>query len=103
MISCIIPHAGEEIWKMLGNIDTIAYENWPIHDEEKCKDSEVTIAVQVNGKMRGTVEMDADLENDAVVAAVLANEKIAAFLEKQEGEIRKTIVVKNKLVNIIVK
>jgi leucyl-tRNA synthetase len=47
--------------------------------------------------------MDADLENDAVVAAVLANEKIAAFLEKQEGEIRKTIVVKNKLVNIIVK
>ena len=65
--------------------------------------SQVTIAVQVNGKMRGTVEMEADLENDAVVAAVLANEKIAAYLEKQEGEIRKTIVVKNKLVNIIVK
>ena len=76
---------------------------WPVYDEEKCKDTEVTIAVQVNGKMRGTVMMDADLENDEVIANVLANEKIAAFLQKQGGEIRKTIVVKNKLVNLIVK
>ena len=53
--------------------------------------------------MRGTVMMEADLDNDAVVANVLANEKIAAFLEKNGGEIRKTIVVKNKLVNLIVK
>ena len=49
------------------------------------------------------VAMDADLDNDTVVANVLANEKIAAFLAKQEGQIRKTIVVKNKLVNLIVK
>ena len=63
----------------------------------------MTIAVQVNGKMRGTVQMEADLDNDAVIANVLANEKIAAFLKKNGGEIRKTIVVKNKLVNLIVK
>ena len=49
------------------------------------------------------VVMDADLDNDTVVQNVLANEKIAAFLAKQTGEIRKTIVVKNKLVNLIVK
>ena len=103
MISCIIPHVGEEIWQVLGHDNTIAYEPWPTYSEEKCKDAEVTIAVQVNGKMRGTVMMDADLDNDAVVANVLANEKIAAFLAKQEGQIRKTIVVKNKLVNLIVK
>ena len=103
MISCIIPHAGEEIWKMLGNIDTIAYENWPTYDEAKCKDTEVTIAVQVNGKMRGTVIMDADLDDETVIANVKANEKIANFLAKQPGEVRKTIVVKNKLVNLIVK
>ena len=103
MISCIIPHVGEEIWQVLGHDNTIAYESWPTYSEEKCKDAEVTIAVQVNGKMRGTVVMDADLDNDAVVANVLANEKIAAFLAKQEGQIRKTIVVKNKLVNLIVK
>jgi leucyl-tRNA synthetase len=59
--------------------------------------------VQVNGKMRGTVLMAADLDNDTVVQNVLANEKIAAFLEKQGGNIVKTIVVKNKLVNLIVK
>ena len=103
MISCIIPHVGEEIWQILGHDNTIAYEPWPTYCEEKCKDAEVTIAVQVNGKIRGTVVMDADLENDAVVANVLADEKIAKFLEKQGGEIRKTIVVKNKLVNLIVK
>ena len=103
MISCIIPHVGEEIWQVLGHDNTIAYEPWPTYSEEKCKDAEVTIAVQVNGKMRGTVVMDADLDNDAVIANVLANEKIAAFLQKNGGEIRKTIVVKNKLVNLIVK
>ena len=61
------------------------------------------MAVQVNGKMRGTVEMDADLDNEQVIANVLADEKIARFLEKQGGSIVKTIVVKNKLTNLIVK
>ena len=103
MISCIIPHVGAEMWQILGHDNTIAYESWPTYCEDKCKDAEVTIAVQVNGKMRGTVVMDADLDNDSVVKNVLANEKIAAFLAKQEGQIRKTIVVKNKLVNLIVK
>ena len=103
MISCIIPHVGEELWQLMGHDKTIAYESWPTYSEDKCKDSEVTFAVQVNGKMRGTVVMEADLDNDAVVKNVLANENIAAFLAKQPGEIRKTIVVKNKLVNLIVK
>jgi len=103
MISCIIPHVGEELWQLLGHDTTIAFESWPTYDEEKCKDNEVTIAVQVNGKMRGTVLMAADLDNDTVVQNVLANEKIAAFLQKNGGNIVKTIVVKNKLVNLIVK
>ena len=103
MFSCIVPHVGEELWQLLGHDNTIAYESWPTYSEEKCKDSEVTIAVQVNGKMRGTVMMEADLDDETVIANVKANEKIAAFLAKQEGQIRKTIVVKNKLVNLIVK
>ena len=103
MISCIIPHVGEEIWQLMGHDNTIAYESWPAYDENKCKDSEINIAVQINGKMRGTVLMEADLDNDTVVANVLANDKIAAFLQKQGGSIVKTIVVKNKLVNLIVK
>ena len=103
MISCIIPHVGEEMWQILGHDTTIAFESWPTYDEAKCKDNEVNIAVQVNGKMRGTVLMAADLDNDTVVANVVADEKIARFLEKQGGSIIKTIVVKNKLVNLIVK
>ena len=87
----------------MGHDDTIAYEPWPTYDEAKCKDTEINIAVQVNGKMRGTVLMEADLDNDTVVQNVLANEKISAFLAKQGGSIVKTIVVKNKLVNLIVK
>ena len=103
MISCIIPHVGEEIWQLMGHGDTIAFESWPVYDEAKCKEQEVTMAVQVNGKMRGTVLMDADLDNDTVVAKALADEKIAKFLEKIGGSLVKTIVVKNKLVNLIVK
>ena len=87
----------------MGHEDTIAFESWPTFDEAKCKDQEVTMAVQVNGKMRGTVLMDADLDNDTVVNKVLADEKIAKFLEKIGGSVVKTIVVKNKLVNLIVK
>ena len=63
----------------------------------------MTVAVQVNGKMRGTVVMDADLSNEEVVQKATSDEKISAFLEKQGGSIVKTIVVKNKLVNLIVK
>ena len=103
MISCIIPHVGEELWQLLGHDHTIAFESWPTYDEAKCKDHEVTIAVQINGKMRGTVLMDADLDNDTVVKNALADEKIARFLEKQGGSVVKTIMVKNKLVNLIVK
>jgi leucyl-tRNA synthetase len=103
MISCIVPHIGEEIWQVMGHDTTIAYESWPTYDEAKCKDSEVTFAVQVNGKMRGTVVMEADLDNDTVVTNVLADQKIKTFLEKNGGNIVKTIVVKNKLVNLIVK
>ncbi len=103
MLSCITPHVGEEIWQLQGHDNTIAFEPWPTYDEAKCKDSQVTVAVQVNGKMRGTVEMAADLDDDTVVANVLADEKIARFLEKQDGQIVKTIVIKNKLVNLIVR
>ena len=103
MLSCITPHVGEEIWQLLGHDDTIAYESWPTYSEEKCKDAEVTVAVQINGKMRGTVVMDADLPDEDVVKNAMADERIARFLEKQEGSLRKTIVVKNKLVNLIIK
>ena len=101
MLSCITPHVGEEIWQLLGHDDTIAYESWPTYSEEKCKDAEVNIAVQVNGKLRGTIVMPTDSEEAAVVAAAMENERVKKAVEGMN--VVKTILVKNKLVNLIVK
>ena len=103
LLSPFAPHICDELWEQKGFEGICSVSAWPTYSEEKCKDSEVTMAVQVNGKMRGTVMMDADLDNDTVIKKVLADEKIARFLEKNGGNIVKTIVVKNKLVNLIVK
>ena len=103
LLSPFAPHICDEIWENKGFEGICSVAPWPVYSEDKCKDSELNIAVQVNGKMRGTVLMDADLENDQVVANALADEKIAKFLAKQGGNVVKTIVVKNKLVNLIVK
>ena len=103
LLSPFAPHICDELWEQKGFEGICSVSAWPVYSEDKCKDAQVTMAVQVNGKMRGTVVMDADLDNDTVVQNVLADEKIARFLEKNGGSIIKTIVVKNKLVNLIVK
>ena len=103
LLSPFAPHICDELWEQKGFEGICSISQWPQYSEEKCKDSEINIAVQVNGKMRGTVLMAADLSNEEVVANAVADEKIAKFLAKQGGSIIKTIVVKNKLVNLIVK
>ena len=103
LLSPFAPHICDELWEQKGFEGICSVSPWPKYSEEKCKDNEITMAVQVNGKLRGTVLMDADLDNDTVVANALADEKIARFLEKNGGKVVKTIVVPNKLVNLIVK
>ncbi len=103
LLSPFAPHICDEIWESKGFEGICSVSAWPQYSEEKCKDSEINFAVQINGKMRGTVLMAADLSDDEVIANVTADEKIAKFLAKQGGSIVKTIVVKNKLVNLIVK
>ena len=103
LLSPFAPHICDEIWQMHGFEGICSVSGWPTYDEAKCKDSEIDMAVQVNGKLRGTIHVAADLDNESVVAAATADEKIARFIEKLDGKIIKTIVVKNKLVNLIVK
>ncbi len=103
LLSPFAPHICDEIWQQHGFEGICSVSPWPVYDEAKCKDSEVEMAVQVNGKLRGTIHVSADLDNESVLAAATTDEKIARFLEKQGGSIIKTIVVKNKLVNLIVK
>ncbi len=103
LLSPFAPHICDEIWEMKGFEGICSVSAWPTYSEEKCKDAQITMAVQVNGKLRGTILVDADAADEAVIEAAKADEKVARFLEKQGGSIVKTIVVKNKLVNLIVK
>ena len=103
LLSPFAPHICDEIWQLHGFEGICSVSAWPEYDESKCRDSEIDMAVQVNGKLRGTIHVAADLDNDTVIEFAKADEKIARFLEKQGGSIVKTIVVKNKLVNLIVK
>ena len=75
--------------------------DWPVYDESRMIESEKEIAVQVNGKLRSTVVIPIDADDETVLAIVYANEKIAKL--KEGMEVVKTIIVKNKLVNLILK
>ena len=101
MISCITPHMGEELWEIYGHNNTIAYEAWPTYDESKLVDTEVNMAVSVNGKLRNTIKVAVDSTEDIVKEMAMKDEKVAKHLEGKE--IVKVIVVPNKIVNIVVK
>ena len=103
LLSPFAPHICDEIWENHGFAGICSVSPWPVYDEAMCRDAEIDMAVQVNGKLRGTIHVEADSPDDAVIAAAQADEKVSRFLEKQGGRIVKTIVVKNKLVNLIVK
>ena len=101
MMSCVTPHMGEEIWEMYGHDNTIAYETWPVCDESKLVDDEVNMAVSVNGKLRNTIKVAVDSDQEVVKEIAMSDEKVARHLEGKE--IVKVIVVPNKIVNIVVK
>ena len=103
LLSPFAPHICDEIWENHSFEGICSVSPWPSYDEAMCRDAEIDMAVQVNGKLRGAIHVEADSPDDAVIAAAQADEKVARFLEKQGGRIVKTIVVKNKLVNLIVK
>ena len=101
MLSCITPHVGEEIWQILGHGNTIAYEPWPVFDEDKCKDDVIETAVQINGKVRSVVSIPAGAQKDEILSIVKADGKISAALEGKT--IVKEIVIPGKIINIVVK
>ena len=105
MLSPFAPHMVEEMWELTGyaaETGKMAMQmDWPAYDEAKTVDASVEMAVQVNGKLKGTVHMPTDSEQEAVVAAALEVEKVKKATEGMQ--VVKTILVKNKLVNLIVK
>ncbi len=101
LMSPFAPHICEELWEMTGGKGFCCQQPWPSFDEAKMVDAEKTIAIQVGGKLRSTVVVPADSADDFVVNAALNDPKIARMMEGME--LVKTIVVKNKLVNLILK
>lgn len=99
MISCIAPHLGEEIWQILGNKETIAYQKWPSYDSAKLVKSNVMVAIQINGKLRATIEVPLDMDDEELKKIALDNENVKRHCE--DKEIKKIIIVKNKIVNIV--
>ena len=105
MLSPFAPHMVEEMWELLGyaaKYGKMAMQmDWPQYDESKTIDAEVEIAVQVGGKLKATVVVPMDADNDTVLSIACANEKVAKLMEGKT--LVKSIVVKNKLVNLILK
>ena len=101
LLSPFAPHICDEIWEQKGFEGICSVSEWPKYSDEKCRDEEITIAVQVNGKVRSTITIAADSADDDVIAAACADEKIKRQMEGMQ--IVKTIVVKNKIVNLILK
>ena len=102
MFDCICPFVGEEIWhNYLGHSEMITYAQWPTYDESKTVLSTIKIGVQVNGKLRDTIEIEKDSEDDVVKAKALASENVKRNIEGKS--IIKIIVVKNKIVSIVIK
>jgi leucyl-tRNA synthetase len=100
LLSPMVPHFCAEMWAACGNPGAIEQEPWPSFDEEAAKEDLLTIVVQINGKVRSRLQVPADSEDDALIEQALADEAIGKFIGIKP--IRKTIVVKNKLVNIVI-
>ena len=101
LLNPFAPHITEELWQQLGENGLLSVAPWPQYDESKTVESTVEMAVQVNGKLKGTIKLAADADKQAAIDAALAEEKVQHAIEGKQ--IVKQIVVPGKIVNIVVK
>lgn len=100
MFACFAPHMGEEIWsRVFGGTGTITYEPWPTYDESKLVEDVIEVIVQVNGKLRGKFTTAAGSDEESLKKQAMAISAVAAQIEGKT--VRKIIVVKGKVVNIV--
>ena len=102
LLNPISPHISEELYHEVLNMDDeLSYSSWPTYDEDKTKSDEVTIGVQVNGKLRGEITISVDEDENSIKEKALSNENVLKFIDGKD--IVKVIVIKGKIVNIVVK
>jgi leucyl-tRNA synthetase len=100
LLAPFAPHMSEELWHQMGIKGSIHTSEWPVYADEYLVQDEITIVVQVNGKVRANITMPADASEEAIVQAAKADSKVGEYLNKKE--VRKTIYVPQKLVNFVV-
>lgn len=99
LLSPICPHVCEEMYQILGHNESIAYASWPTYNEELCVDDLITIGVQINGKLRATIQVSKDTSSDELSTIALNHPDINRHL--QGKSIKKVIAIVNKIVNIV--
>ena len=100
LVNPMMPHITEELWQQLGHPTMLADMDWPVADPELLVEDTVTLPVQVNGKLRATLDVPKDATKEALEAAALANENIQRAIDGKT--IRKVIVVPGRVVNLVV-
>ncbi|MCX6765532.1 MAG: class I tRNA ligase family protein [Candidatus Moranbacteria bacterium] len=100
LLSPFAPHIAEELWEKLGHKESIFRQSWPKHNPQLIKDEEIDLVIQVNGKVRDTVKVSADISEDEAKKLAFENQKAKTFTK--EKVIKKVIFVKGKLINIVV-
>ncbi|WP_372680465.1 leucine--tRNA ligase [Desulfosarcina sp.] len=100
LLSPIVPHFCDELWEALGHADSILLCRWPHFDEAATIKNEVEMVVQVNGKLRSRFSADLDTDENTLKQRALADERIVRFVDGKP--IKKVIIIKNKLVNIVI-
>ena len=96
----LAPHISEEMWEHLGHEVMLASSSWPQADKAMLTDDSVEIGVQINGKLRDTVSLPVDADEDQARAAALASPGVIRYLEGREP--KKVIVVRNRIINVVV-
>jgi len=100
LLAPFVPHFAEELWSEIGHEGTLEAAGWPGYDAEAAVDEEVTVVIQVNGKLRSKLMVAPDIQEEAAKSAALADEKVQPFLEGKS--VKKVVYVPGKLVNIVV-
>ena len=101
LLAPVAPHMMEEIWQVLGHDESITYAKWPTYDPAKLVESTVEIMVQVNGKLRGKFKAAKDSDKDTLEKEALSLDHVQKFLDGKD--VKKVIVIPNKIVNIVAK
>ena len=100
LLAPITPHLAEEMWLKTGHEESVHVQKWPEVDESALQVDEVEMVVQVNGKLKARIVVASDIDKDSAVEVAMKEEKVKSVIG--EKQVRKVIVVPNKLINIVV-